>query len=402
MTPWRWSVVVVAVSSLWSCAGPAGPTQYRFDESEGDLFPVSTPQIVTPTQTKSQARAPTLASLINAQQYGAAIELLETDLRAHESQETRQQLLQVTKLADYYDKVVSADIEDAVNKQDWSAAYRLLDQAATHYPQGAAAREWRSALAPHQQERIDELKVALLVERAMWALQARGILEEWVSLESGNTTATAKLNDMRAETQNLATQLSKMGIAALTEKNLELAERLLGLADRLHPIAENILALERLDRAQHDLTQEKRKQLLREEQEQARRDAEKRKQSLHAVEEHQQQQSRRWTEDINVALGKGDLLRAQALLEQLRNADRNHSQIPILNKALTTSIATRVDELLEKGNTMYSNGEIEQAKIVWEEALLLNPSSTRARARVARAQQVLSNLREQQLKKAAN
>ncbi len=402
MTLWRWSVVVVAVSSLWSCAGPTSSTQFRFDESEGDLFPIGTPRSVTQIQTKNQARAPTLASLINAQQYGAAIELLEAELRGQESPETRQQLLQVTKLADYYDKVVSADIEDAVNKQDWSAAYRLLDQAATHYPQGAAAREWRSALAPHQQERVDELKVALLVERAMWALQARGILEEWVSLESSNTTATTKLNEMRAETQNLATQLSKMGIAALTAKDLELAERLLSLADRLHPIAENILALERLDHAQHELTQEKRKQLLREEQEQARRDAEKRKQSLHAVEERQQQQSRRLIEDINVALGKGDLLRAQAMLEQLRNADRNHSQIPILDKVLTTSIATRVDELLEKGNTMYSNGEIEQAKIVWEEALLLNPNSTRARARVARAQQVLSNLREQQLKKAAN
>ena len=393
----RWIVVAAGISSLLSCVGT---TQYRFDETEGDLFIIGTPQ--APTKAKEQAQAPTLVSLINSQQYGAAIDMIERDLRARDSAETRQQLAQVIKLADYYDKVISADIEDAVNKQDWNAAYRLLDQAATHYPQGAAAREWRSALAPHQQERIEELKTSLLVERATWVLQSRAALEEWVSLEPRNTTATTKLDELRSEAQNLAAQLSKIGIAALTAKDLDLAERSLSFADRLYPIAENILALERLDRAKHELVQEKRNQRLREEQEQARREAEKRKQSLHVVEERQQQQSRRMVEDINATLGKGDLLRAQAMLEQLRSADKNNSQIPVLEQTLTSSIAARVDALLEKGNTLYSSGEIEQAKTVWEEALLLNPASTRARARIARAQQVLSNLREQQQKKASN
>lgn len=340
--------------------------------------------------------------LINSQQYNAAIEVLERDLREHDSSETRQQLAQVTKLADFYDKVVGADIEDAVNKQDWNTVYRLLNQATKDYPQGAAVREWRNVLAPHRQERIDALKISLLTSRASWLLQSRAVLEELVNLEARNPATMTKLTEVRNEAQNLAVQLSKIGIAALTAKDLELAERALTLADRLHPIAENILALERLDHAQHEMTQEKRKQRLKEEQEQARREAEKRKQSLHAVEERQQQLSRRIVDDINTTLAKGDLLRAQALLEQLRNTDRNNSQLPVLEQLLGSSIAARVDELLEKGNILYSKSEIEQAKAVWEEALLLNPNSTRARARVARAQQVLSNLREQQQKKASN
>jgi len=392
MQVWRWCMVAAGVSLL-SCGGT---TQYRFDESDRDLFTASTPQGST------QAPAPTLASLINSQYYSAAIEMLERDLHVRDTPELRQQLAQVTKLADYYDKVIGADIEDAVNKQDWNTAYRLLDQAASRYPQGAAAREWRGALSSHRQERAETLKTSLLIERATWVLQSREVLAEWVSLEPLNATATAKLEEVHTEAQSLAAQLSRIGIAALTAKDLELAERALNLADRLYPIAENILALERLDRAQHEVNQEKRKQRLREEQELARREAEKRKQSQHAVEERQQQQSRRLIEDINAASGKGDLLRAQAMLEQLRSADKNHPQIPLLEQALAASIATRVDELLEKGNTLYSNGEIEQAKTVWEEALLLNPASTRARTRVARAQQVLSNLREQQQKKAAN
>ena len=393
MKVWHWSVVAAGVSSLLSCGGA---TQYRFDESEGDLFAVSKPQVLT--QTNEQARAPTLVSLINSQQYSAAIEILERDLRAHDAAETRQQLAQVIRLADSYDKVIGTDIEDAVNKQDWNAAYRLLDQAAINYPQGAAAREWRSVLTPHQQGRIEELKISLLMERAMWVLQSRVVVDEWLSLDPRNPASITKRDELRTEAQSLAARLSKIGIAALTAKDLELAERSLSLADRLYPIGENILALERLDRAQHEMTQEKRKQRLREEQEQARRDVEKRKQSLHAVGERQQQQSRRLAEDINTALSKGDVRRAQTLFEQLRSADKNHPQIPVLEQTLASSIAARVDELLEKGNTLYSNGEIEQAKTVWEEVLLLSPSSTRARARVARAQQVLNNLHEQQQK----
>jgi hypothetical protein len=387
MQVWRWCLVA-AGASLLSCGGT---TQYRFDESDRDLF----------ASTSTQA-APTLASLINSQHYSTAIEMLERDLRAHDTAETRQQLVQVTKLAEYYDKVIGADIEDAVNKQDWNTAYRLLDQAAALYPQGAAAREWRDALASHRQQRAETLQTSLLIERATWVLQSRDVLAEWVSLEPHNTTATTKLEEVHAEAKSLAAQLSRIGIAALAAKDLELAERALNSADRLYPIAENILALERLDRAQHEMNQEKRKQRLREEQEQARRDAEKRKQSQHLVEERQQLQSRRLVEDINAAYGKGDLLRAQAMLEQLRGTDKNHPQIPALEQALAGAIAARVDELLEKGNTLYSSGEIERAKSVWEEALLLNPASTRARTRVARAQQVLNNLREQQQKKASN
>ncbi len=390
-----WSVVAVSVTSLLSCTGTV---QYRFDESEADLFTASTPQTSDPTKAPSQT--PELVALIKAQRYGAAIETLERELREYDAAETRRQLAQVTALADSYDKVIAADVEDAVNKQDWNTAYRLLDQAATQYPQGAATQEWRNALASHQQERIEGLNTALLFERATWLLQSRVALEELVHLEPRNTSATTRLDEVHSEAQKLAVQLSRMGITSLAAKDLDQAERLLNAADRLYPIAENILALERLDRAQHQLTQEKRRQRLHEEQEQARRNAEKRKQSLHAVEERQQQQSRRLVEDINVALGKGDVLRAQGMLEQLRSTDKNHPQIPVMEQTLADSIATRFDELLEKGNLLYSNGEIELAKAVWEEALRLNPGSTRARARVARAQQVLNNLREQ--KKASN
>lgn len=396
MQAWYRGVVAASILPLLSCAGP---TQYQFDESGSDVFTASVP----PEPAHADAQVPaTLEALIHSQQFNAAIELLERELRVQDSAETRQQLAHVIELAEAYDKVIGSDIEEAVNKQDWNTAYRLLDQAATRYPQGETSGEWRNALASHQQERAEELKISLLIERAMWLLQSRSVLEELVSLEPRNTTAQAKLDEVRSEAQSLAAQLSQLGIAALAAKHLEQAERSLTMADRLYPIAENILALERLDRAQHELNQEKRKQRLREEQEQARRETEKRKQSLQAVEERQQQQSRRLVEEINTALNKGDLRRVQTLLEQLRSSDKKHPQIPTLGQALAVAIATRVDELLEKGNVLYSNGEIEQAKSVWEEALVLNPGSTRARARVARAQQVLNNLREQQQKKVSN
>jgi tetratricopeptide (TPR) repeat protein len=347
-----------------------------------------------PDTAAREARA--IEQLLSNQQYSEAIAQLEQDPRLGTSAEKQQQLRRVRDLAANYDKVMNAAIHEAVRKEDWSTAYRLLHEGMKNYPDGYNVREWYDDLDPKRVQRLAELRTNLLLERAQWVMQARPLLREIAFTDPGNRVAVAELEHINAEAQRIATQLSNVGVAALGEKKLELAERCLNMSDRLHPIAENILALERLDQQRHEMNLEKRKQRLREEEDRQRVETEKRRQQARAEVERQQQESRRLTEEIYAAIGSWDLLRAQALLEKLHEVDNVDPQLRGVEYAVETAVMVRVDEWVEKGNTLYSNGDVDAAKAVWEQALALNPGNIRVRDRIQRAERVLQNLRDQQ------
>ena len=86
------------------------------------------------------------------------------------------------------------------------------------------------------------------------------------------------------------------------------------------------------------------------------------------------------------------------IIAKLKRVDKHNVDLPRLQKSLNKSVNRKVDTLLEKGSELYSNGQIEKAKNLWESALALDPKNKKAKARIKRAEQVLSKLRELQIK----
>lgn len=331
--------------------------------------------------------------LLARQQYGEALALLARDAR-NPSAERHALLKKANELAQSYDRNTSAAMRDAAAQEDWAHAYGLLHEARRNYPEGPLIRDAIAELAPRQQARITQVQSQRLLDRAQWMWRERSSLEDLAVLDPGNTSVAAELAELRVEAQTLALHLSNLGVAALNERKLELAEKCLTASDRLHPLADNVLALERLDRMRHEINQERRARKQRDDQERARAEAEKRRSQLRADEERHQQEAARLVDEFRAAMARPDLPRAEATLNQLRELDRMNPQVPTLERAYTNARDTRVDELLERGNTLYSNGDVEGARDVWEEASQLDPEHPRVRDRLLRVEQVLDNLRD--------
>ncbi|WP_231757739.1 tetratricopeptide repeat protein [Microbulbifer elongatus] len=97
--------------------------------------------------------------------------------------------------------------------------------------------------------------------------------------------------------------------------------------------------------------------------------------------------------ELQQALARGDLIRAQQHLNQFQKKAPRHPQLTPLQAQFNAQKSARVASALKTGNELYSQGEIEQALAVWRKAQTLVPENVELRANIARAEKLLENLR---------
>ncbi|MBL3590952.1 MAG: hypothetical protein JMN24_14315 [gamma proteobacterium endosymbiont of Lamellibrachia anaximandri] len=86
------------------------------------------------------------------------------------------------------------------------------------------------------------------------------------------------------------------------------------------------------------------------------------------------------------------LLEARYLIRLVLKEDPKNSEAKKLLLLLEAKLKGHVDTLLEAGDRLYRDDEIEGAKAAWHAALTLDPSDDRAKEKIKRAQKVLDNL----------
>lgn len=96
---------------------------------------------------------------------------------------------------------------------------------------------------------------------------------------------------------------------------------------------------------------------------------------------------------LQQALDAGDLLSARQQLDQLQQQSPRHPQLPLLTSQFLTRVNAYVETAIKLGNDLYSQGEIEQALVVWREANTLDRDNLELLGNIARAEKVLENLR---------
>jgi hypothetical protein len=335
-----------------------------------------------------------IQQLIEQQKYDEAMHLLEQEYHNRPSQDLQRRISNLKKLADKYDQKQAARIQKMVDRQDWEAAYRLMHEGLKNYSHGLKLKDLREKLRPKQLQRIQDLEAEMLAAKGEWLLKSKTLQEELIKTDPGNISYQLKLERIKAQMISLSRKLSDIGIQALSTRELEKAEHCLSLADRLQPAKETILAMERLDQLRYQEKKQTRERLLREEEEQRRKDLLERELASYAEKRWHTQKSEELVKQIYSALTNSDLIHAKQLIHELREFDKNNSHLRSLSPKLDKAITVKVKNLLEQGNSFYSNGEIAQAKQTWDKALELDPGNEKLRSRVARAKQVLSNLRD--------
>lgn len=286
----------------------------------------------------------------------------------------KKQLQDIRSEADAYDQEQASKVQAKILEQDWDGAYRLLKVSLGKYSEGEKLQAAEREFINRHSTDWRELYARMLIAKADWLLQTEKLQLSINSAQTKNGSPGGKLAPH--ERKSIAKQLYDFGKLAYEEGNLELANDLYTMSDKLDPSLDTGRAKAQLDQLRYQRVQREQKVL-----------------QLRAIEQRQQR-VKKLSLTIEEYLRTGDLIAARNWLAKLRAADRESKQYEALRKQLTEKLDARIQVMLSRGNTLYSNNRFEESILVWKSALELDPKNSKIQANISRAERVIKRLNE--------
>jgi hypothetical protein len=293
--------------------------------------------------------------------------------------------------ASQYEAAVLAEITDDEKKQDWPSAIAQLDTALSNYPESQLLQKKRAELFSKQQHRTRKLNAEALLARAEWLQNEIPLMKQRAANAAVDISLHWSLGKLEKELAAMADKLIVSATELFEHSEYALIQRCLDRATILgtNPNEQNtiILLQERLNTRRAEIQQQ---QLALQS---------KRKQQLsHVQKSNNQKNIRKLLAMTRLALENNDLYSAQAHVSRLKRDAPTDSEVKHLYQKIHTQIRAEVDEMTAKGNSLYRQERIAEAKAVWEKALRLDPGNRELKTHIERATRVLTKL--QNLRKA--
>ena len=353
------------------------PQRFSFSLILFALAGCSAPGLYWPGSTSE------IDQLLEQQRYGTALSRLQEMSRRDPG---NTDLLKLRHEAIYqafrYEQQVIAEARTRQDEGDWKGALEAIDAALVRYPESTPLLQARAELKAEQEHRLAELDTDLMLARGSWLLQQRGVLEKRRTLAGANWTDGWKLADIDQELARLHPALIAQGQRALKEGKVTIAERSFTLAQQIQPDPAASKGLNAL-------------RLSREKQQSASRERQHKAQVIQV-----RRQFENYLTTARKALTNNDLVAARDALAAAQAIDSQDPALAKLDAEFQLNKQTRVEHLLNEGNSLYRRGLFRQARDLWQEVVILDPSNTLAQARLDRADRViekLERLRSQQL-----
>ena len=331
-----------------------------------------------------------------AHQYSKALDSLKSVSEGKLSDKDRAQISKIKNLAVVYDKRQSEKIKKLYSAGKVHAATQLLATSIANYPDGPGLYFIKQKIEKEQLSYTKNLESQLLIAKGEWLLQSSPLLQELLRVHPDNKTAIQNIEQNEKEIAEIASNLTALGIHAMSARDFDLADQRLNMAITLIPTTENLAALARLDQIRHK-EKIRTRQLNREKEDRKRRlNTRKLVQMQKKKQEQAAKETTSLVEAVKRALARGQLIDAQAKFEKLKFIAVNSADVISLQRSLDDAVNSKVKGLVIRGGEFYSNGNIKKARDLWLSAQALDPDNTNIKRRIKRANQVLNKLRELQ------
>lgn len=263
--------------------------------------------------------------------------------------------------------------ESLADNGRWGEAAHLLQLAIA---QGLGNDDYLSALSKisqRQKSHEDKLEAELLLEETTALQKQLSILDKLVYSDPNNQQATTRQLSARDELMRKRSALSACGWQQHT-RNSSLARRCLEQALAIKANTEDQQLLEQINK--------KNAQTI-----------------MQAVQKQQGILEKQWKNRNQDRLQLASQLfenskfdEARKQLRLLLHEDPDNEEAKKLLSQLQARLDSYMNHLLETGDRMYREGEIEGAKALWQAAQNLDPDDVRAKEKIERADRVLKNL----------
>lgn len=292
---------------------------------------------------------------------------------------------QILVKAAKYERQIQLTAKKDIEKQDWTAALAIYDEALLKYPGSEMLRKQQSVLLKKQHRRVRRLDAEALLAHAQLLYNKLPLSQKNVRQSPINIAAHIKLQNLQYELADMHVRLLAMSRQMLDDSNIKLANQCLLQARQLATNEKSLLAID-----VQQLAVKKKATLIKDKKARAASKAKQRKSAkLRAA------NSARIThlnKEITKLISSSRLQKANRLLQEFAHIDAEHPTYLKLKLRHREKVDQIVNIKMAQGNALYRQEKIEQAKQVWEEALRLDPENHTLRNQIERAQQVLKKL----------
>lgn len=267
-------------------------------------------------------------------------------------------------------------------EEDWQRAEKILQAATRALPGSRAIATASLQLSKRRQVHEERVRMELEIHRGEQLLKDADAYFRLQQLQSPGLLTWLELKSHNRERRASAKALQQHAQRAMNRKDFALAQQGLQLSQRLYgeELQQDMELRAKLER---DLAVVNRKlRPINPQPDQAPR-----------IQDSQIKDERLPISELRQALESGELLKAREYLNRLQLQSPQHPQLLPLQSLLHTLLNVRVETAINRGNELYSQGNIERALAVWREAKTLAPENVELQANIARAEKVLENLR---------
>lgn len=315
--------------------------------------------------------------LLTDEQYGRAMQILayvpdDDPRRAHYAQRLRA----IRQISEQYARRVMSKTDALVREGRWSEALDLYREALSRLPQHPGLREHLKNFRVKQAERIESLDLEKLIAEGQWLRTALAIQESITEVDPESWSHSSDLKNLRYQAERISERLTERGLAAMETKDLGTAGRTLPLAAQLNPSP-------RIAKAEKQLSEAEAQQLRR------KRQARQRAQKL-----EQERQAGALRAAFEQAHSEGDLVRARDILGRLLGLAGKDPDNRRLAESFEQDLDGVIQQRLDEGALLYSQGRIEEAMGRWRYVLELAPEHDEARTNLERAERVVQRLQQ--------
>lgn len=209
-------------------------------------------------------------------------------------------------------------------------------------------------------DRVTQLRKDMLLRRASALVQYEPIYNELETLLPSDYGAADDIKHYKSERREIADNLYNCGMQSMNEKNYAQAEECMELSNKLVSGVEKQALLDKA-------------RVIRKQQDDKRR-------SEQIMQVYQQ------------AYASGNLAEARTQLEALLTLTPENNQVSALRDQLNIEIKKRMDKDLEQARSLYSQGKINEALIICNALMLVDPRNEELLGMISRAEKVSKNI----------
>ena len=272
----------------------------------------------------------------------------------------------IIRLANQFEKSILEKGSKHLQRENWHKADETYEYGLDKLPNSRAIQKAYSEFIHKRSAYLKQLQLKVLQNKARWLISDSKIRNEMARVTPKNYSTRWMLQDHKLDIDSTAKTLIECVTDSITNNELNIARQCLNIAEQLTP---SPYFQQRIIQVSRQLEQ--------------------------AIQVHSRnlsQHGQKTLRSARMALAKGDFKQAHQFINTLPEQDRKNGKVLRFKDELDEQTEDYVDKTIIEGRKLYSQGNVQEAYLLWKSLKTLSPDNERLQQLIDRAEKILRKL----------